>query len=53
MRSIIKAAAIAGIAFLMSQGTVAKAGDLVFYSSLTTAAQATLVKAIEKKIPRY
>jgi len=43
--SVFAAAAMIGI-----QGASAKS-NLVFYSSLTTAAQATLVKAIEKKFP--
>lgn len=41
--------AVAGVIAPQSAG--AKKSKLVFYSSLTTAAQATLVKAIEKKFP--
>ena len=55
MKFLIKAtatsAAIAVAAFLAPQAALAKEANLIFYSSLTTAAQATLVKAIEKKFP--
>ena len=45
--------AIGFIAFALcnSAAAVAKESNLIFYSSLSTAAQATLVKAIEKKFP--
>ena len=41
--------AFAAAAFFASHTAIAK--NLVFYSSLTTAAQGTLVKAIERKFP--
>jgi iron(III) transport system substrate-binding protein len=43
--------ALAAAAFFASHSAMAKDANLVFYSSLTTAAQGTLVKAIERKFP--
>jgi len=55
MKMFVKSTAAATVfaigTFMASQATHAKDANLVFYSSLTTAAQATLVKAIEKKFP--
>ena len=50
-RATIVASAFAVAAILAPSVAHAKDTNLVFYSSLTTAAQATLVKAIEKKFP--
>ncbi|HAA91041.1 MAG: hypothetical protein CMM48_01215 [Rhodospirillaceae bacterium] len=47
----LAASAFATAAFFASHGAMAKKSNLIFYSSLTTAAQGTLVKAIEKKFP--
>lgn len=48
---ILVASALAVTAIFTSQSVMAKDANLVFYSSLTTAAQATLNKAIEKQFP--
>ena len=51
VKSILVSLVIAGIVAFTSQAAVAQKSNLIFYSSLTTAAQATLVKGIEKKFP--
>ena len=51
VKATTAASAFAVAAFLAPQVALAKDANLIFYSSLTTAAQATLVKAIEKKFP--
>lgn len=51
MANIVAVSAIAAAAILGTQSAWAEKSKLIFYSSLTTAAQATLVKAIEKKFP--
>jgi iron(III) transport system substrate-binding protein len=48
---MLAVSAFAVAAFFASQAVAAKKTNLIFYSSLTTAAQGTLVKAIEKKFP--
>ncbi len=51
LKSILTGAVVAATVAFASQAAVAQNANLIFYSSLTTAAQATLVKAIEKKFP--
>ncbi len=51
IKSILVILLIAGFVAFTSHAAVAQKANLIFYSSLTTAAQATLVKGIEKKFP--
>ncbi len=51
IKAILAGSAMAATLALAPRAAVAKDANLIFYSSLTTAAQATLVKAIEKKFP--
>ncbi len=50
-KSVLASLVIAGAVALTPHAVLAQDANLVFYSSLTTAAQATLVKAVEKKFP--
>ena len=51
IKSILVILLVAGFVAFTSHAAVAQKANLIFYSSLTTAAQATLVKGIEKKFP--
>ena len=51
IKSILVISLIAGFVAFTSHAAVAAKANLIFYSSLTTAAQATLDKAIQKKFP--